>query len=428
MRLELDQWQKDVRSTEGLKNLCICSGRQVGKSTVVSMVSADFAAKNPKRTVLIVSVTEKQAEEMLIKVLLHISEEYRALLKKGKDRPTKHTIKLTNGSVIRCEPIGQTGIGVLGFTVDLIVADEAAFMPEAVWNVLTPMLLTTGGHIILVSTPNAKEGYFWDAWSKPELGFMPFYISSEEVAEKRKEPQRTYMKDLMENDKKRMSKFEYARWYLAKFQDELRRLFSDEIIASSMTESPGFLISPGEYSLGVDVARYGGDETTFEVLKKLHRGLHPFEHLFLTQTSITFTTRKIEELNRKYDFRKIYIDTGGLGVGVFDNLLEIDEVKRKIVDMNNAKRSIEYSSDGPRLRRLLKEDMYQNLLRLMETRKIHLLKEDSIALSLRSVLIETDEETKKTRIFGSYTHIAEGLIRAAWFAKEKNIRIWIDSI
>lgn len=420
MDFELDNWQKEILAAKG--NLCICSGRQVGKSTIVAIKGAEFSIQNPKKMVLIVSVTEKQAEEMLIKVLLYIKEKYPKMIKKGKDRPTKHKIMLANGSIIRCEPIGQTGIGVLGFTIDLLIADEAAFMPEAVWMVLTPMLLTTGGDVILVSTPNAKEGYFYNAWNNKELGYRSFHVNSEDVAENRKEPQRTTMKRYLEAEKERMTTYEYARWYLAQFLDELARLYTDEWINRVCTlYREGGQDSEAKYFLGVDVARLGGDEITFEIVKLRDERLKHVDSIVETKKLTTWTTNKIIELNNIYNFRKIYIDDGGMGVAILDNLLENEELRSRVEAINNARRSIEYD-EKPQKRKLMKEDLYMNLLRLGEQDKIKLLRDDELAQSLRSILYDA----KENKVYGSYTHITEGLIRAAWCIKDKGLNIWVE--
>ena len=57
----------------------------------------------------------------------------------------------------------------------------------------------------------------------------------------------------------------------------------------------------------------------------------------------------------------------------------------------------------------------------MERKEIKLLKDPEIFQSLKSV--QFDAETGK--IFGKYTHIAEGLIRAAWGVKNKGLNIYI---
>jgi len=177
------------------------------------------------------------------------------------------------------------------------------------------------------------------------------------------------------------------------------------------------------YFLGVDVARMGTDESTFEILERVSRDklLHR-ENIVTTKTLTTDTTKQIVFLNNQYNFKRIYIDDGGMGVGVFDQLLEYEETRRKTEAINNASRSLD--RDEKRKKKLLKEDLYNNLLRLMERGEIELLDDDNIFFSLKSVMYEYTDEGK-LRLFGRYTHIAEGLIRAAWCAKDKHLNICI---
>jgi hypothetical protein len=59
----------------------------------------------------------------------------------------------------------------------------------------------------------------------------------------------------------------------------------------------------------------------------------------------------------------------------------------------------------------------------MERGEIALLSDDEIFLSLKSVQYEyTDEGNIK--IYGKYTHICEGLVRAAWGTKDKSLNIY----
>lgn len=125
-QLNLDEWQKQVLDYKG--NLVVCSGRQTGKSTIVAIKASEFAVKNPKKQILIISVTEDQAIELLLKAYIYIDDNYSKSIKTGRDRPTKSVLKLKNGSIIRTKAVGQSGVGVRGFTVDMLIADEAAFM------------------------------------------------------------------------------------------------------------------------------------------------------------------------------------------------------------------------------------------------------------------------------------------------------------
>jgi hypothetical protein len=423
---KLDEWQEEVLGAEG--NLCICSGRQVGKSSIIAIKTAEYIVKHPKKTVLIISITEDQAENMLQKIVLYLHDNHRDKIAKGKDKPTKHKVRLDNGSIAITKAVGQYGLGVLGMTVDIVVPDECAYLPEAIWQSITPMLLTTGGNIWLLSTPNAQQGYFYEAYTNPGMGFKTFHVNSEEVADKRPEPQRTIMLKYLESEKARMTKLQYAQQYLAQFLEQLNQLFPDSLINGSQTlqrnsiTSMSTTPSPGEYYLGCDIARMGGDETTFEILEKVGQMYYQRENILNRFTLTTETIAKILALDNQYRFKKIYIDDAGLGVAVFDQLLNNEQTRRRVVAINNSRRAIDREHN--RHRKLMKEDLYLNLKRLMESGQIELLKDSEIFRSLKSIMCETNETSNEVRIYGGYSHIAEGLIRAAWSDRDRSLDLF----
>ena len=408
---ELDDFQKQVVEAEG--NLCIRSGRQVGKSSVIAVKVGEYATKNDKKSIMIISATERQAYLLYSKVLGYLLDNYKQCVKKGLQRPTKTEIKLTNGTIIRCLPTGLDGIGIRGYTCDWLIADEAAYIPEDVWPAVTPMLATTKGTIILLSTPKGIGNYFYEAYHNPN--FKTFHRSSEDCPR--------ISKEFLEFEKKRLTKLQYMQEYQGEFTEGLRQLFSDKLIkeAQQLEREQG---SQGHKFMGVDVARMGGDECTFEIGRMSGDTIYHMENYVTENILIPDTIQKIVDFDKSYNFNKIYIDTGGMGVAVFDFLLRKDQTRRKVVAINNAQRPIErdrWAKQGRR-RELMKEHLYMNLKRLMEQQKIKLLKDENIFHSLKSVQCEVDDKGD-IKIFGTYTHIAEGLIRMAWCSQEKSLNI-----
>lgn len=424
--LRLDKWQEEVLQAKG--NLCICSGRQTGKSTIISIKAAEFIAKSRNKHVLIISVTEDQAILLLQKVLLYLEATYPKLIRKGTKRPTKSKVELLNGSICRTKAVGLSGIGARGFTTDLLIADEAAFMPDDVWAAVTPQLLTTGGDIILISTPHGKKGYFYDAYH--DEGFKTWHINSiDNIKDRPISPswsklQRDKAIGFMEAEKRRMSIREFGQEYLGQFLEDLTQFYPDDTIKKTMIahRSKDLDRNNKNFYLGIDVARMGGDETTFEIFERRGELLLHIDNIVWTRTSLSQVTDKVLQLDSQYKFKKIYIDDGGLGVGVFDSLLSNAQTKRKTIALNNAQRIIEYNVDKtPKMKKLLKEDMHNNLLHLMEKGKILLLDDGNIWQSFKSIQYEYINEKggATIRIFGDYSHIVEGIIRAAWCTKDK---------
>ena len=409
--IKLDDWQERVLNTKG--NICLRSGRQVGKTEVISRKAGNFALGTPGATIMVIASVERQAELLFERILNYIYNKSPKMIKKGKDRPTKHKLNLTNGSSIYCLPAGESGYGIRGFTISLLIVDEAAFVNDDVFTAITPMLAVTKGSIILLSTPHGREGYFARCFKDPS--FTSFHVNSEDCLR--------IDKAFLAHEKATMTKREYSQEYVGDFVDELMQLFPDSLITSRQLikrrDNP-----PGrDYYLGVDVARMGGDESTFEIMERTQdKKLRHVESVVKIKILTTETTEEILHLDRLYHFKKIYVDDGGIGAAIFDNLLKNDETKRKVVAINNAARSL--TRDDKRHKKLLKEDLYSNLLSLMEHGEILLLDDPEVFQSLKSVQYEYSDN-RDVRIYGRYTHIAEGLIRAAWCVKDKSLNIWI---
>ena len=409
--LKLDPWQKKVLETKG--NICLRSGRQVGKSTIIGIKAAKYALENSNKLVMVISKVERQAQLLFSKILNNLHYLGRTQILKGKDRPTKHKISLKNGSVIHCLPAGDTGFGLMGYTIDLLIADEAAFIPEEVWNSIIPALAITRGNIWLLSTPFLKEGYYYKCFN--DKSFTTFHESSEDC------PRRD--DEFLEHKKKTLTRAQYAQMYLGLFVDELKQFFTDELILKCCTGKEKPFAANSDYYLGVDIARMGEDESTFEIIDRTKRErLQHVHHEKTIHTLTTDTTLKILELNSKYNFRQIYVDSGGMGVGVFDQLLTNEETKNKVISINDERRPL--TPDEKKRKKVIKEDIYNNLKMLMERGEIELLNDDEVKASLKSVQYEYLKG--KFIISGQDTHIAEGLIRAAYCAKDKHLKLWVS--
>jgi len=419
MDIKLDAWQKKVLAVRD--NLCLCSGRQVGKSTVIAIKAGESAIKD-KKTIMVIAHVERQALLLFEKILSHIYNNHRKMIKKGKDRPTKHTIKLINGSIIHCLPTGDSGYGIRGYTINELYADEAHFIKEDVWAAVTPMLATTGGTINLLSTPFGTDGYFYRCFHDKK--FTRIHVNSEDVAEARDEPQRTNFMEFLKDEKARMTKLQYQQEYLGLFVGGIQRFVPDELIDQICTGNVGY--KPiGDKFQGIDVARLGGDETVMVSLDRINRDrLVQFDIEIPEAQRLTDTVRLIIHKDKVINHKAIYLDDGGLGVGVLDPLLEDRQTRRKVEGLNNAKRIINYEIDGKvSKKKLLGVEMSIFLKNLMENNKIQLFDDPKIRQSLRSMQCDNSEGT--LRIYGNYDHIFEALKRAAYSMKDKSLKPYI---
>ena len=397
----------------------------------------------PNTHILVGSLTEDQAKLIILMTLIYLEQNFKPYLKvKKKDKPTLNKIMLSNGSQILARPVGNTGDALRGFTGDVFIMDELSRWPELALTAGLPTLLTTGGEIWGASTPFGKQGFFYEAFQNKDKFWKVIHVTSEKVIADRPISESWTIKQhdgalrFLEQQKAQMSETQYAQEYLGQFMDDLMRYFTDELIESACKLMyPEPILNGRDYSLGVDIARMGEDETAFEIIRKIGKDnyIHTYSET-ANKKLTTWTENRIIELDKLYNFKKIYIDAGAgsLGVGIFDHLMQNDQVKRKIVAVNNAQMVIKKDSQGNKtLQKMIKEDLYDNLKGMMNRGEIRLLNDDKVIESLRSVQYEYARKTNqptKMRIFGNYTHIVEGLIRAAQYAKEKHLNFFISSI
>ena len=431
--ITLDPWQQEFLDQTGDKIL-YC-GRQVGKSVICSYDCGEWAVKHRDKTVLMIAAVERQAFALFDKTLDYLLTFHPKMVRKGLKRPTKTKINLTNGTVIWCLPTGLKGTGIRFLTVHRLYGEEAARIPLEVWTAVTPMLLTTGGDTVLLTTPAGKGTYASDVWNNKGdafRSFKKFSVSSEEVIRKRQicttwtELQRDKAVEHLAREKARKTKLVYAQEYEGKEVESLMRFFPDATIDPCIvlkkSDTSRVQISNSEDNfLGVDIARLGEDQTALVSLTKTPHKLKQIDMEITEKTRLTETITLIKASDKRITYRKIYIDDAGVGAGVFDVLLKDEQTRRKVIAINNASRPLD--RDERRKKKILKEDLYSNLLRLMENKEIELFDDDDMILSLKS--IQYEYEDSKLRIFGNYSHITEALIRAAWCVQDKHLNIWV---
>jgi hypothetical protein len=160
--MEPDDWQRSVLERRPHRALLRCS-RQSGKTTTAAAAGLAEAVSNAGSTSLIVSPSQRQAAEMLHRI--------RSMLNTMSDPPPTSgesalKLELANGSRIITLPAKEET--VRGYSCSFLCLDEAAWVPDALFSAVRPMLATTGGRLLALSTPAAARGWFFVAWQSQE--------------------------------------------------------------------------------------------------------------------------------------------------------------------------------------------------------------------------------------------------------------------
>lgn len=150
-----DDWQKEFLRSTSEFTLVLCS-RQVGKSTSTACLAWDAATRG--KMVLIQAPAERQAKE-----LLRRCHEFRNadLCAPRVVRTSMTTLELVNGGRIECIPAANTA---RGYTVDLLIIEEAAFVPDDAITAVLPAR-RQDGRVVMISTPAGRQGFFYETWT-----------------------------------------------------------------------------------------------------------------------------------------------------------------------------------------------------------------------------------------------------------------------
>ncbi len=163
-----------VGHTRGILN---CA-RQWGKSTVMAIKAFHRAYFVAKSQILVVSPTERQSGELVAKAQDFASQLGLRLKGDGRNRVS---IKFPNGSRVIGLPGRYEGT-LRGYTASMLLVDEAAQVRDEIYNTVRPMLAATNGELWLMSTPNGKQGFFYDEWSNGTEPWLRILASADKCS------------------------------------------------------------------------------------------------------------------------------------------------------------------------------------------------------------------------------------------------------
>lgn len=148
------------------RNVIICASRQIGKTTTLCSIIAHKLCFNQSYSTLLVANTEKTSIEIVSK-LTEIFRNLPYFLKPGCISFGKTAIKLDNGSQILSS--ATTNTASIGFTINFVLLDEFAHVPENIvnnfWRSIYPTLSSSKiSQCAIISTPNGTTNKYYEIW------------------------------------------------------------------------------------------------------------------------------------------------------------------------------------------------------------------------------------------------------------------------
>lgn len=220
--LDPDDYQSDLLRSE--EDALVNCGRQVGKSTTAAGIAGNTAISIPKSTTLLLSPSQRQSGELFLKVKQFLAQ-LDGLVTPEKESALR--LELPNGSRIISLPGREET--VRGYSaVDLLLLDEASRIDDELYRAVRPMLATSGGRIIAMSTPNGKSGFFHDEWHNGGQRWERFEVPASECSR--------ISEEFLEAERASMPEAVFRQEYCCSFEDNADQFFATDLVQRAISK------------------------------------------------------------------------------------------------------------------------------------------------------------------------------------------------
>jgi hypothetical protein len=374
------------------KRIVVCSGRQIGKTTMAAAKAIHYATMNPNTTTLIISKALRQSMWMFDKIrdMLYANTALRLLIKirHGTTR-TKIEFKQPINSKIIALPPGNEGETIRGLTANLLIVDEANFIkPQIITSVLMPMITATDGTLIMISTPEYAEHPFMQAFTHAsEWGYTRYRFPSSIAPIPTPEARQKFLQE----QQQQIPEEEYQREYLAILPDETNQLIATKHIHNCTQDYPLITeqdITEHRYTAHVAGYDLGGKQNPAAFTALQHITNDKWRLIFIRETqseNYGEFTAFIKHAHDRLRLSKIAVDATGLGKPITEDLQNLG---LPILPITITKQT--------------KHDIYTWLTICFEQQKITIPPHEKLTAQLKSIRKQytktTDGKTIKTRL------------------------------
>lgn len=322
------------------------SGHGIGKSAVESWLAIWFLTTRPYPKIPCTAPTQHQLWDIL----------WAEIAKWLRNNPalandliwTKEKVYM-KGHPEEWFAVGRTASkpdALQGFHADhvLYIIDEASGVKDEIFEPILGALSTEGSKLVMCGNPTKITGFFYDSHHKNREQFNAMHIDGRSSSRVDQDFVDTII-DMFGED---------SDVFHVRVAGEFPRALPDSFIPmewaerASEAEAPE-IVSASRVDIGIDVARYGDDSSVISPIldRKVQEEPEVYHHndtMQLTGMAVIC----IKKHARAHPLAEIHvkIDCDGLGVGVFDRLMELKEQIVEEIE-EERRRASDGSEDAP---------------------------------------------------------------------------------
>ncbi len=296
------------------------SGHGVGKSALESWIIWWYISTRPYPKILCTAPTKHQLHDILWAEVSKWKRNSKGLDKEFEWTSEKIYLKGAQEEWFAIARTSNKPDALQGTHAEhvLIIIDEASGVPDIVFEPVLGSLSTKDAKLLMCGNPTQLSGFFYDSHTSKASMYQRHTIDGSKSERVDKE----YVAMIIE-----MFGIN-SDVYRVRVAGEFPKANPDSFIGRDIIRTNNNIKLENIYSidLGVDVARFGDDESV--VAESYNKNTIPKLHTFKHNDTMKLTgqiVNIIKGLNIKYSsiVIKVKIDCDGLGVGVYDRLREV---------------------------------------------------------------------------------------------------------
>ena len=110
---------------------------------------------------------------------------------------------------------------------DLIILDEASRINNSLIAAIRPMLATSNGRLIALTTPAGKRGFFYEAWHSQSEAWLRVKVFAKDCSR--------ISEEFLAEELKELGPARYSEEYGLEFRDNDEAVFPGTVIAAAFT-------------------------------------------------------------------------------------------------------------------------------------------------------------------------------------------------
>ncbi len=333
----LYDFQKDmIKNFSENRFSIVLASRQVGKTTCSCIYLLWFALFNTDKTLAILANKQSTAQSIVGDIKIAY-EQLPAFMKPGVKKYDALTIEFDNGTTVFSRATSEDALR--GESVSLLFLDEFAFVPEnvadAFWASNFPTI-STGGSIIIVSTPNGTAGLYYELWKKAsnrEKDNRGVLWKSIRIRwDQHPDRDEKWKDEMLES----IGKVKFSQEFDCSFTGSTYTLITGDTLEKLNSIDPAFYVEEGYYLwkrpepnriylMGGDVAKGANSDfhvlNIFDVTDFYKNGKYEQVAIFRRNDISAFDFKdKIIEIGKQWNDAMVIIENNDIGHAVVQNL------------------------------------------------------------------------------------------------------------